>query len=146
MVQAHTCKISVSYASSKPTSTRKKNQAQNPSVLPTDSCPNISVQTQPGSGLPPVSALCVIARSWALFCHCSASCHCCHDPFIVRSAQTCPPLTGFSQPAHPSRCSRSTLTTVCFCAFDSGSAAPSSCSGVWDPWSVESQSCKLAML
>ena len=49
-------------------------------------------------------------------CHCFASCKCCHDPFIVRSAQTRPPFTGFTQLAHPSRCSRSTLTTVCFCA------------------------------
>ena len=38
--------------------------------------------------------------------------------FIVRSAQTCPPFTGFTQLAHPSRCSRSTLTTVCFCVLD----------------------------
>ena len=45
-----------------------------------------------------------------------ASCNCCHDPFIVRSAQTCPPFIGFTQLAQPSRCSRSTLTTVCFCA------------------------------
>ena len=104
-------------------------------------------------------------------CPCFASCNCCHDPFIVRSAQTCPPFTGFTQLAHPSRCSRSALTTVCFCAhaslqvsvFTSGSQfvyigvatlhpihhrlrQPSSCSGVWDPWSVEYQSCKLAML
>ena len=49
-------------------------------------------------------------------CPCFASCDCCHDPFTVRSAQTCPPFTGFTQLAHPSRCSRSTLTTVCFCA------------------------------
>ena len=49
-------------------------------------------------------------------CPCFASCNCCHDPFIVRSAQTCPPFTGFTQLAHPSRCPRSTLTTVCFCA------------------------------
>ena len=48
-------------------------------------------------------------------CPCFASCNCCHDPFIVRNAQTCPPFTGFTQLAHPSRCSRSTLTTVCFC-------------------------------
>ena len=47
------------------------------------------------------------------------NCYCCHDPFIVRSAQTCPPSTGFTQLTHPSRCSRSTLTTVCFCAADS---------------------------
>ena len=55
--------------------------------------------------------------------------------FIVRSAQTCPPFTGFTQLAHPSRCSRSALTTFCFCARVSlvtsgqcvpiGSAAPS---------------------
>ena len=61
----------------------------------------------------------------AAFCHCfapclcfaSCNCYCCHDPFIVRSAQTCPPFTGFTQLAHPSRCSRSTLTTLCSCAF-----------------------------
>ena len=47
-------------------------------------------------------------------CHCFPSCNCCHAPFIVRSAQTCPPSIGFTQLAHPSRCSRSTLTTVCF--------------------------------
>ena len=29
--------------------------------------------------------------------------------------QTCPPFLGFTQFVHPSRCSRSTLTTVCFC-------------------------------
>ena len=68
----------------------------------------------------------IIAHSWApkaiashlafaLLCNC----YCCHDPFIVRSTRTCPPFTGFTQLAHPSRCSRSTLTTVCFCAFDS---------------------------
>ena len=44
-----------------------------------------------------------------------ASCNCCHDPFIVRSAQNRPPFTGFTQSAHPYRCSRSTMTTVCFC-------------------------------
>ena len=105
-------------------------------------------------------------------CPCFASCNCCRDPFIVRSAQTCPPFTGFTQLAHPSRCSRSTLTTVCFCAcvsvITSGLSVytglcvhiglqprhpihrrlrqPSSCSGVWDPWSIEYQSCKLATL
>ena len=50
-------------------------------------------------------------------CHCVALCPCCHDPFIVRSAQTCPPLNGFNQLAHSSRCSRSTLATVCFCVL-----------------------------
>ena len=98
--------------------------------------------------VPPVSALSVIAASWAplkssrqvrrqsvfrnflvAYCQCFASCHCCHDPFIVRSAQTRPPFTGFTQLAHPSRCSRSTLTTVCFCARVSGSAAPTSIIG-----------------
>ena len=57
----------------------------------------------------------------AASCHCFASCSCCHDPFIVRSAQSRPPFTGLTQLAHPSRCSRPTLTTVCFCAFDSSS-------------------------
>ena len=96
-------------------------------------------------------------------CPCFASCDCRHDSFIVRSAQTRPPFTGFTQLAHPSRCSRSTLTTVCFCAraslrvsvFTSGlqprhqttiGSSPSTCSGVWDPCSVEYQSCKPAML
>ena len=44
--------------------------------------------------------------------------HCCHDPFIVTSALSRPPFTGFTQLAHPSRSSRSTLTTVCFCVLD----------------------------
>ena len=57
-------------------------------------------------------------------CHCFASCICCHDPFIVRNARTRPLFTGFTQLAHPSRCSRSTLTTVCLCVHI-GSAAPS---------------------
>ena len=71
--------------------------------------------------------------------------------------KTCPPFTGFTQLAHPSRCSRSTLTTVCVCARDSVFTSglqprhrihqrlrqPSSCCGVWDPWSVEYQSCKI---
>ena len=30
-------------------------------------------------------------------CPCFASCDCCHDPFIVRSAQTRPTFTGFTQ-------------------------------------------------
>ena len=50
-------------------------------------------------------------------CFASCSCFCCHDPFIVRSAQTRPPSTGFTQLAHPSRCSRSTLTIVWFCSL-----------------------------
>ena len=105
-----------------------------------------------------------VHKNLRCICHCSASCpcfvpcNCCHDPFIVRNSQTCPPFIGFTQQSHPSRCSRSTLTTVCFSAFDSsrdhvwslcvhrGCSPPSSCSGVWDPWSVEYQSCKLAML
>ena len=129
--------------------------------LPTDSCLNNSkrpcfvncistnhrwlVYNQSLVLIPQVSALSVVARSWALskvlakWCGqsvftkfraasshcvaprtCFASCNCCHDPFIVRSAQTCPSFTGFTQLAHPSRCSRSTLTTVYFCARVSG--------------------------
>ena len=95
-----------------------------------EECSQALVQPQPGPEK--ASALSVIiAHLWALkvtasskvgvryftkfrvaFCHC----HCCHDPFIVRSAQNCPPITDFNQLVHPSRCSRSTLTTVCFCA------------------------------
>ena len=67
----------------------------------------------------------VFTKFRAAYGHCFASCHCCHDPFIAKSAQTRPPFTGFTQLAHPSQCSRSTLTTVCFCARVSGSAAPS---------------------
>ena len=54
-------------------------------------------------------------------CFASGNCFCCHDPFIVRSAQTCPTLTGFTQLVNPSRCSPPTLTTVCLCSFDSQS-------------------------
>ena len=95
------------------------------------------VPSQPGPGK--ASALSVIlARRWALdwalqvmrqigrsvsfheiscgllllLCPCFDDC--CHDPFIVRSTQTCPPFLVFTQFMHPSRCSRSTLTTVCF--------------------------------
>ena len=83
-------------------------------------------------------------------------CICCHDPFTVRSTQTCPPFTGFTQLAHPSRCSRSTLTPVCFCVLDlpprvsvffTRSITGSSASILlWAPWSVEYQSWKLARL
>ena len=94
-------------------------------------------------------------------------CNCCHDPFIVRRAQTCPPFTGFTQLAHPSRGSRSTRLFLCssflllVLLFPRGSVFTSglqpftrsvigfvtfiSCSGVWDAWLVEDQSCKLAM-
>ena len=51
-------------------------------------------------------------------CHCVAPCLFCHDPFIVRSARTSPPFTGFTQLTHPSQCSRSTLKAVCFCVHD----------------------------
>ena len=125
---------------------RKDPQKSKKTRLPTVSCLNnsmhrgVSNHTQPGPEK--TSALSVIiAQLWALkviansklgvsqftkfraaFCHCVApcpcfaSCNCCHAPFIVRSAQICPPFTGVTQLAHPSRCSRSTMTTVCFCA------------------------------
>ena len=114
----------------------------------------------------------IIAHSWALkvlanlklgvnqftkfraaSCHCFASCHCCHDPFIVRSAKLVHRSLVSLSFAHPSR-SRSTLTIVCFCAtsfpvlssfglcsclwvYSPGTrsiigSSPSSCSGVWD--------------
>ena len=75
-------------------------------------------------------------------CPCFASCNCCHVPFIVRCAQTCPPFTGFTQLAHRSRCSRSTLTTVCFCALVFRDHVGSLCER-WDlcwsatlPWNI----------
>ena len=54
-------------------------------------------------------------------------------------------------PLHPSRCSQQILTIVCTAPptsarFKSCALPGTSCSGVWDPWSVEFQSCKLAML
>ena len=60
------------------------------------------------------SKFCVASCHCIAHCPCFVSCNCCHDPFIVRSAQTCPPFTGFTQLAHPSRCSRSTLTKCLF--------------------------------
>ena len=128
-----------------------KNQTQKSSVLPTDSFLNNSMCNH---NLVLKASICCLSSCHHR--HCFASCNCCHDPFIARSAQTRPQFIGFIQLAHPSRCSRSTLAIVCFCARVSRSAAPitrsiigpppSSCSGVWDPWSVEYQSCKLAML
>ena len=78
----------------------------------------LALKSSPASNLASVSSQ-KFALHFTIALHlatCFASCNCCHDPFIVRSAQTRPPFTGFTQLAHPSRCSRSTLTTVCFCA------------------------------
>ena len=99
------------------------------------------VQSQPGPDTTGICSLChrafmgssassrqvrrqsVFTKFRAACCHCFApcpcfaSCHCCHDPLIVRNAQTRPPFTGVTQLAHPSRCSRSTLRTVRFCAL-----------------------------
>ena len=60
-------------------------------------------------------------------CFCFANC--CHGPFIVRSASNFSTFPSvFTQFVHPSRCSRSTLTTVCFCfcfsVSDSAASAP----------------------
>ena len=74
-----------------------------------------------------------------------------HGPFIVRSAQLFHPFNGFIQVLHPSRRSPP-VTTIVFSApptsarFHNCALPGSSCSGVWDPRSVEYQSCKLAML
>ena len=118
---------------------RKDPQKSKKTRLPSNSCLNKSVRAHASWPCKSVCSLChhafmgsnVLAK-WSgqsVFtkfraapcscfapCPCFASCSCCHDPFIVRSAQTCPPFTGFTQLAHPSRCPRSTLTTVCFCA------------------------------
>ena len=87
----------------------------------------------------------------AASCHCFASCHCCHDLFIVRSAQTRPPFTGFTQ-----LCTSVSMFTInadncmflCSCLRVCSpvtrsiiGSSPSSCSGVRDPWSVEYQCC-----
>ena len=70
------------------------------------------------------------SRSFAIALHLALAvhCNCCHDPFIVGSAHTCPPFTGFTELAHPSRCLRSTLTTVCFCIRSSSTSTSSSSS------------------
>ena len=48
--------------------------------------------------------------------HCPCFAHYCHDPLIARKCLKHVHLfLGFTQFVHPSRCSRSTLTTVCFC-------------------------------
>ena len=115
-------------------------------------------------GVSQFTKFCVASCRCVAPCPCFASCNCCHDPFIVRSAQTCPPFAGVTQLAHPSRCSRSTLTAVCFGAHASHRVSVFTsgfCSSiwvlqpftrsiisfvVWDPWSVKYKSCKLAML
>ena len=76
--------------------------------------------------IPPVSALSVIARSWALkysptsnLASVSSQIVALHLANASVDREKCskpgPPFTGITQLAHPSRCSRSTLTTVCFC-------------------------------
>ena len=79
-----------------------------------------------------------------------------NGPFILRSARLVYHPNGFTQLLNPSRCSQPIQTNVCFC-FCSASTTSSRfnsycvipwhiCGGVWDPWSVEYQSCKLATL
>ena len=69
-----------------------------------------------------VSALSVIARLWALKFSPSGAVSQCSQIFalhLVIALHLAIALLlaiGFTQLAHPSRCSRSTLTTVCFCA------------------------------
>ena len=58
----------------------------------------------------------VFTKFRAASCHCFASCHCCHDPFIVRSPKLVHRSMVSLSFAHPSRCSRPMLTIVCFCA------------------------------
>ena len=57
---------------------------------------------------------CLLLLLCSLLLQCPCFAHCCHDPIIVRP-QSCPPILGFTQFVHPSRCSRSPLTAVCFC-------------------------------
>ena len=110
----------------------------------------------------PSRAISQSSRNFALLvapCPCSCFARCCHDPFTVRSTQPCPPFLGFTQLVHPSRYSRSTLTTVCFClcfcfcsrVSESAASAPDPSSARQHhlvvkceiPWSVEYQSCNL---
>ena len=59
----------------------------------------------------------VASCQWFAPCPCFASCHCCHDPFIVRSTQTRQPFTGFhSTCTSVSTFANQRVTTVCFCA------------------------------
>ena len=74
-----------------------------------------------------------------------------HGPFIVRSAQLLHRPNGFIQLLHPSRCSQPDVTIVCSAPptsarFNSCAIPGTSCGGVWDPWSLEHQSCKPALL
>ena len=96
----------------------------------------------------------LVALALSLLCSLTLLCSLLSGSFTVKSTQTCPPFIGLTQLAHPSRCSRSTLTTVCFCFYFCASvsesaarsiigSSQSSCSGVWDPWSVECQYCNL---
>ena len=77
------------------------------------------VQSQPGPDTTGICSLChrafmgsfesssrvrrqsVFTNFRVAYCHCCASCNCCHDPFIVRSAQTRPPFTGFHSACTP---------------------------------------------
>ena len=103
----------------------------------------------------------IIARFWALkilvhkisrlpvLCHCCcfAPCSCCHDPFIVRNVK----LVRHSR-FHSARTfvlirdREHRLFLHRFHQIQNSGRHPPSRSGVWDPWSVEYQSCKLAML
>ena len=57
---------------------------------------------------------CLLLLLCSLLLRCPCFAHCCHDPFSVRSALNSSTFFGFTQSVHPSRCSRSALTTVCF--------------------------------
>ena len=98
-----------------------------------------------------------VALAFAL-AHCPCFAHFCHDPFIVRSTQTCSTVPSLHS-ACASGSMFTTLKTVCSCIgslctyrgcslhqIHHGLRQPSSSSGVWDPWPIEYQSCKLVML
>ena len=65
-----------------------------------------------------------------LLCSCFA--HCCHDPFIVRSASNLSTVPWFHPICAPSRCSRSP-TTVCFCFCFCSCSCFCCWVGVWVP-------------
>ena len=77
-------------------------------------------------------------------CNCFATCNCCHDR---EKCSNLSPFTGFTQLAHPSpmfTINADNCLFLCSCLWvcrpvtrSIMGSSPSSCSGVWDPWSVE---------
>ena len=115
-----------------------------------------SRQTQPWRQSVHKISSCILPLLWFL------PLLCCHDPFIVRSAklitQLCTSVSTFT--ISPDNCLFLCNKFPCIVLLWSVlvslglqlvtrsiiGSSQSSCSGVWDPWSAECQSCKFAML